>query len=857
MIRLFISYSHKDEMMISKFLNHLAPLKNNGKIQEWYDRKIMTGECFQDNIDNNLENADIICLMISDNFLASKACLDEKDVALKYRNQKGIRVIPIILSPCSWTMHKELSHLLATPTDGKPVSSFSDLNEGWVNVISWISSVCESVSEIKELKPTEQFEVFLNSAEILTKSHWNKEVLNLHDIFVYPRLRIYDGEELTHRYNTAEIKDDIIRFGKLLISGENQAGKTTFCKVLFKIYRELNYIPIYLEDDNKFLGNPIKKLEKAFLKQYNAESFEAYDINRVVPIVDNFHFAKYQEKYIEQYNSFKYQVLIVDDIFGLNIRNQNLIKEYSKFKIREFTVLERNELIRKWIEIKEDTQIQINPNHLQQSIDEKTELIERSLGKIFGKGIMPSYPFFVLSLLAAHDTRKPLDQEITSQGHCYQALIYLYLRKEGVTNEQIDIYTNFLTELGFKIYKNESNGLSNAEFEDFINYYTSNFNLPIPITELIKKLGRVNICCFDSLNQYNFCYSYIYYFFVAKYISEHVENSKELINRIIANLHKDENAYITVFIAHHSKSDYLLDELLLNAEILFEKYQPSTLDANELSFFDKHEDKIIQAVLPAYTHDSEAERQKRLVSKSIIEERADDIQPYEDDKPEIEEDETSDLFANLRLSIKTVEVMGLIIKNRSGSLDLKRLEYIYEQGLKVHLRILSSFIEIIKDKDAEKEIIEFIKERINSIIEERENENEKELSIEKIEKIARDIFWNVNFGVIHGFVTKAIHSLGSSNLMNISLNVSNRENTPSAFIVNQGINMWYGKNLRIDEIATKLKDVSFSKTAERLMKFKVVEHCRLHKISFKDLKRIEEKLHLNTAKILAEKAKGE
>ena len=160
-------------------------------------------------------------------------------------------------------------------------------------------------------------------------------------------------------------------------------------------------------------------------------------IQRIVPIVDNFHYAKYQEKYIERYAEFSKQVLIVDDIFGLNIRNQALIKEYSKFKIQEFTALERNDLIKKWIQIKEDLQIQINPNHLQQSIDEKTEFIENSLGIIFGKGIMPSYPFFILTLLAAHDTQKPLDSEITSQGHCYQALIYLFLRREGVENDQM------------------------------------------------------------------------------------------------------------------------------------------------------------------------------------------------------------------------------------------------------------------------------------------------------------------------------------------------------------------------------------------------------------------------------------
>lgn len=852
MLNVFISYSHNDETIVSKFLNHLSPLKNNGIIKEWYDRKIMTGEKFQDKIGNELKNADIICLMISDNFLSSQACLKEKDEALNLQIRKGIRVIPIIISHCAWTFHPELADLLAIPTDGKPITAYQDQNEGWVNVIGWLSKVCDSTVKIKHLNTTESFSAFLNSADILTKSHQNKEILNLADIFVYPKLKLYDGEEVVQKYNSAKLESEILKFKRIIIAGENQSGKTTLCKVLFKIYRALNYIPIYLEDENKFLGNPFYKLEKAFIEQYQESSLKEFDSSRIVPIVDNFHFAKYQEKYIQDYTDYKYQVLIVDDIFGLNIKNQNLIKEYNKFKIREFTALERNELIRKWIQLEEDDKIRINPNHLQQSIDEKTEIIENSLGIVFGKGIMPSYPFFVLSLLAAQDIQKPLDQDITSQGHCYQALIYLYLRKEGVHNDQIDIYFNFLTVLAFWIYEKGENGLNNDKFQEFLAYYNSNFNLPIPIGDLIKTLSNVNICSFDSLNQFNFCYTYIYYFFIAKYISEHIDLHKDLINKIISNLHKDENAYIIVFIAHHTKSNYLLDELLLNAEILFEKYSPSTLDSQELSFFDKHEDKIIKAILPSYEQNSNDERNRLLQQKSEIEE-----QKKESSKEENEDiDEDSELATNLRLSIKTVEVMGLIIKNRSGSLDLARLEYIYEQGLKVHLRILTSFIEIIKDEKAEDIIIEFLEERLNQIIKERKNESERELSIEKIEKLARSIFWNLNFGVIHGIITKAIHSLGSSNLLRISESISKKEKTPSAFIVHQGISMWYGKNLRIDEIAMRIKEDNFSKTAENLIKYKVVEHCRLHNISFNDLHRIEEKLNLSTKKLLQERAKN-
>lgn len=355
MLKLFISYSHKDGALVSKFINHIAPLKNNGVISEWYDRKIETGEDFQNDIDNNLDNADIICLMISDSFLASKACLKEKDVALKLRNRKGIRVIPVIISPCAWTIHNELSHLLASPTDGKPITSFTDQNEGWLDAIGGINTVCQSATRIKNLNITDEFSNFLNSADILSKSHKSKETLNLQDIFVYPKLKTYDVKEVSHKYDAENLRQDILSFNKIIIAGENQSGKTTFCKVLFQVYRSLNYMPVYLEDENMYLGNPYGKLEKAFSEQYQAASISDFDPKRIVPIIDNFHFAKHQEKYIEQFHDYPNQILIVDDIFGLNIRNQARIKTYNKFKINEFSAVERNDLIKRWIQIREDS----------------------------------------------------------------------------------------------------------------------------------------------------------------------------------------------------------------------------------------------------------------------------------------------------------------------------------------------------------------------------------------------------------------------------------------------------------------------------------------------------------------------
>jgi len=183
-LKLFISYSHKDEKpYIDDFKKHIDILKDKGLIEDWYDRKILAGEDFQNKINNNLEDADIICLFISANFLSSSSCKKEKEKALELRKKKGISVIPIILSHCEWLDEEDIPKFLALPNDGKPISKFEDQDEAWHDVYEGLKKVVEKEVKFKKLKITEEFESFLQDTEMLTKAHSEKERVLLDDIF--------------------------------------------------------------------------------------------------------------------------------------------------------------------------------------------------------------------------------------------------------------------------------------------------------------------------------------------------------------------------------------------------------------------------------------------------------------------------------------------------------------------------------------------------------------------------------------------------------------------------------------------------------------------------------------------------
>ncbi|MBI5674528.1 MAG: TIR domain-containing protein [Nitrospirae bacterium] len=802
-LKLFISYSHLDEAHINNFRIHIAPLKTNGLIEDWYDRKIVAGYDYRDDIDNKLEKADIVCLFISANFLSSTACMNEKKNALELKKKKGIAVVPVILSKCGWLDDKELSSLLVLPTDGKPISEFTDANDAWNSVYNGLKDVIEKEIKIKQLNIKEQFLSFLQNTELLTKAHSQKDKVLLEDIFVYPVLAKYDDlGEYEKKDSSEKLIDGFCDYPKILIAGEDQSGKTTLCKKIFIELREKNYVPVYISVKANQEGKIENKISKAYKEQYETISIEEIDRQRIVPIMDDFHFAKNKERHILDLSSYGHQIIIVDDIFSLNFKDENIIKSFTRFKIKEFIPSLRNQLITKWTHLSDRKYDgNRNTNEIYKHIDHKTELVNAALGKVFGSGIMPAYPFFILSVISIYETfERPLEQEITSQGYCYQALIYMYLRKQGVKNDEIDTYINFLTEFAFFFYTEKKNELSIDEFNSFMKIYFDKYNFPIKKETLLKNLQQTQIIALDSFNNYSFCYPYLYYFFVAKYLAEHVEHNKKIINFIINNLHKDENAYIAIFISHHSKNDYILDEVILNASSLFDKYKPATLSKEDLSFFDKQVDIIVKAVLPPTDTTAEKERATRLATQDMNEEIKGDV------KSNIaqEGDSEHNLAMELRRSIKTVEVMGHIVKNRAGSLEKSRLEFIFEEAIKVHLRILTSFFELIKNEDEQQEFVKFISERLNKIIEDNEKKNEEHqqkprpLSREKLDKLSKIIFWNMNFFVVYGFIDKIVKSLGSNKLTVIIEKVCNKENTPASFLLKHGMLMWYNKNLQIE-----------------------------------------------------------
>ena len=144
-IRLFYSYSHKDETLRDELEEALALLKRQGLISGWHDRKIGAGDEWKGAIDKNLEEAQIVLLLVSASFLASDYCWDvETKRAVERHAQGEAKVIPVILRPCDWH-GAPFSKLQSLPKDGKAVMSWTNKDEAWTDVALGIRRAIETM----------------------------------------------------------------------------------------------------------------------------------------------------------------------------------------------------------------------------------------------------------------------------------------------------------------------------------------------------------------------------------------------------------------------------------------------------------------------------------------------------------------------------------------------------------------------------------------------------------------------------------------------------------------------------------------------------------------------------------------
>ena len=819
-VKLFYSYSHEDEKFREELEKHLTLLRRDGIIYEWHDRKIGAGDDLDSEIDKHMESAHIILLLFSPDFIASESCDREVEKAVQLRNEKQVAVIPVILRFCAWD-ETQVHNFLAIPKDGKPITDWDNRDEAWKDVYGKIKAKVETISS--QMGPEIKDE-FINS--ILFNPLTNGK---LNDHFVYPDMfkQSEDLDALEKEINSIKL-NDLSSFGYqyIIIEGEEQSGKTSLCNMLYISFQEAGYYPVIF--NGKEISGKANIKERMF-KNYNLQyshqnKYWFKDIEERILLIDDADeiTAKNLPDFLSFVkDNFKYAIIFLDELSNLSDMSSELVNYsyFHQFSINRLGHRKRDELIKKCIAHDENADFDINNSDHLARLDKCTEYINA----IIGANIVPSYPVFVVTIFNTVELTTPIDLSQTSYGHCYHAMVVMNLGRAGIKPEDIDAYFNFLTQLAYFIFCENSKTISEEKLAHFLDKYKKSF---IISENIIINLERAGIF-YKQSDHFRFQYVYVYYYFVARYIARELDNEdvKKHIEELMLNIHKKDNANIIIFITHHTRNKDFLDEITLNALDTFAKFSEATLSGDEKNLIKGLSESLEKHQFGDDIRRIEDKRNSALQTK-------DDLEPVKDDIENQMEQIDDPLLIEIRKSAKNLEIIGQILRNHYGSLERDRLEELFREGQLLGLRLLRSFI-VFMQEEGDK-----VEDFFHSWLEEmKEGEN---LTLEEKRKLSQKIVSRYSYGVILGWLHKIINSLGYDKLIHVADVVNDEQDSVASNLINLSIHAWYTKKLdlnKIKQLYLKLQNEN-NMQAIYILKDIIVHYCYMHPVDYRNKQKI-------------------
>lgn len=630
----------------------------------------------------------------------------------------------------------------------------------------------------------------------------DKSKVCISEIFVFPDLEVMNADTkiLDNYPDSQEILKN--KYGHCLLAGDSQIGKSSLLRNIFlKKYAE-NKTPILMT------GKDIKELDfkrilkRVFRRQYKNgdEHFEEYqqlDKSNKVLLIDDYHTCSYSatsvyEMLREAMEKFDLVVLSIDKTHSMLPVLQAEFKAIKFFNIKPLGHFKRNALVERYIYLKGNT------NYDNDVLTEQQETFDKVQG-VLGDKLIPSFPIFILSILQSLELNAPRQNE-TSFGYCYQTLIHYSLFKANVKIDDIDGYFNFLSEIAYEFIKRDVDVISENDFMQFFTNYKIRFVFGT-YSKVRETLISSRILIFDDDEIY-FGYDYILYYLSAKKIADiiHKPEGKAIVKKLFDKLHIEKNGNILVFVTHHSKDITFIEDSLLHSMIILTDYQPITL-ASDDPFYNH-----LKQIIDDFSNDI-LELHKN--PKTVREEKLRKMDEIESNRQIRKEEEEEDLISlPIRQSLRSIDIVGQIIRNRKGSLEKDQIKNMIKEVYTTGFRTVSYTAELLNS----------VKNKIIIVL--NKDETILDSSRGDIEKAISEFIITMSLDSCLGIFAKITSVMGIKDLKVLFNEVADELDTPAAKLVSFGINSYYG-NISENELKAIVAYLKGNNVAMQILRGRV------------------------------------
>ncbi|SFH49907.1 hypothetical protein SAMN05216299_1172 [Nitrosospira sp. Nsp14] len=492
---------------------------------------------------------------------------------------------------------------------------------------------------------------------------------------------------------------------------------------------------------------------------------------------------------------FEFREYISPNSFGI-------LNKLDHYTLLEFGHRRRFELIKRWANLGGN----IHP-------PEKTialiDQMEKLVTSVIGAGVVPSTPFFMLTLLQTLEAGSPTDLQHSALGDYYRYLIIHSLEVQHVSREEHAEILNYCAHLGWFVSQTPSQKISTTDFQQFHHQFTERHGLSLDFTHRSRLLAQAKLFeqCDDG---FGFVFPYLYYFFLGKYLAEHLDTEEinQFIRKCCLSLHNPDCSNTVLFLAHHSRDKRVYEGILFILQTHFAKCSPVNLD-NDVD--------VVNGLVKStpnliYIQSDPLENRTEIRNlQDKTEAKRQELMPDSETLPPE--------FVALISLLKTIDILGQFLKNHYGQLEAQVKEQLIKELFDGAFRGLRYFLELLVQDS------EWLIQSIEKVIEKRGLEDDQ---LKRNARAKKETFELLGM-IVTAFIRRCGISVASPHLARIIERVIVGNPTTIYRLVLSAIDLEYQGGLKdLSKLRDLNQDIKNNSLAQWILRQLVLAHMHLY-----------------------------
>jgi hypothetical protein len=145
-VNLLLLYAQEDQDGAEELKKSMALLRYLKRIELFAQHEVPHGKR-EAALKTALEEAEIVLLLISNEFLASAECLQLQEQAYRLQQQNRLALVPILYGPAAHLDQLPIGQLQALPRDGQPISAWPDEDAAYAGISRELGQLVDSIRQ--------------------------------------------------------------------------------------------------------------------------------------------------------------------------------------------------------------------------------------------------------------------------------------------------------------------------------------------------------------------------------------------------------------------------------------------------------------------------------------------------------------------------------------------------------------------------------------------------------------------------------------------------------------------------------------------------------------------------------------